>query len=79
MHKINMTLNEINKICVVEIIDIITNDIKLKKHLLEMGLTKGTKIEIKKISFDVMTLYLRDYNLCISKQEQKKIRVKIIN
>lgn len=51
------------------------NNSKVKLHLLEIGLTKGTKIKIKKIAptGDPISIELRDYELCISKENASKI------
>ena len=51
------------------------NNSKVKLHLLEIGLTKGTKIKIKKIApnGDPISIELRDYELCISKENAAKI------
>ena len=51
------------------------NNSKAKLHLLELGLTKGTKIKIKKIAptGDPISIELRDYELCISKEKASKI------
>lgn len=53
------------------------NNSKVKLHLLEMGLTKGTKIKIKKIAptGDPISIELRNYELCISKENASKIVV----
>ena len=50
---------------------------KRKIRLLEMGLTLGTKIKIKKIAptGDPISIELRGYELCISKKDASKIRV----
>ena len=50
---------------------------KKKMHLLDMGLTKGTKVKIKKIApmGDPVSIFLRGYELCISKEELKQIVV----
>ena len=46
-----------------------------KRHLLEMGLTKGTKIKVKKIApmGGTISIELRGYELCISQNEAEKI------
>ncbi|MBR0427352.1 MAG: ferrous iron transport protein A [Clostridia bacterium] len=50
---------------------------KRKIRLLEMGLTLGTKIKIKKIAptGEPISIELRGYELCISKKDASKIRV----
>lgn len=51
-----------------------------RRHLLDMGLTRGTKVEIKKIApmGDPVDLKLRDYELCIGKSDLNKIQVEVI-
>lgn len=50
---------------------------KRKIHLLEMGLTVGTKIKVKKVApmGEPISIELRGYELCISKKDASKIRV----
>lgn len=52
---------------------------KIKIHLLEMGLTIGTKIKVKKVApmGDPISIELRGYELCISKKDASKIFVKL--
>ena len=54
-------------------------DFRRKIHLLEMGLTKGTKIKVKKVApmGDPISIELRGYKLCISKKDAAKIIVRI--
>ena len=54
---------------------------EIRRHLLDMGLTRGTKIEIKKIApmGDPIDIQLRDYELCISKENLSQIKVEVIN
>ena len=55
-------------------------DKKIKRHLLDMGLTCGTKIKIKKIAptGDPMVIELRGYELCIGKSQLEQIEVEVI-
>ena len=57
------------------LLEINIEDRKRKKHLLDMGLTKGTKVKIKKIApmGDPIGIELRDYELCVSKKELSQI------
>ena len=52
-------------------------NIKRKRHLLEMGLTKGTKIKVKKFAptGDPISIEIRGYELGISKKDASKITV----
>lgn len=53
---------------------------EVRRHLLDMGITKGTEILIKKVApmGDPVDIELRGYELCIRKEEMKNIDVKII-
>lgn len=53
---------------------------EVRRHLLDMGITKGTEILIKKIApmGDPIDIELRGYELCIRKEEMKNIDVEII-
>lgn len=55
-------------------------DKKIKRHLLDMGLTCGTKIKIQKMAptGDPIDIALRGYELCISKTLLKQIEVEVI-
>ncbi len=52
----------------------------IRRHLLDMGITRGTKITIKKIApmGDPIDISLRDYELCIRKEDLRKIEVEIL-
>ena len=53
---------------------------EIRRHLLDMGITRGTKIKIKKIApfGDPACIELRGYELCIRKEEMRNIEVEII-
>lgn len=53
---------------------------QIKRHLLDMGLTKGVEITIKKIApmGDPIDISLRDYELCIRKADLEKIEVEVL-
>lgn len=59
-------------------INIISKDIR--RHLLDMGLTVGTIVEIKKIAptGDPIDIKLRDYELCVRKDDLSKIECEVI-
>ncbi len=61
-----LNLNETNK--------------QIKRHLLDMGLTRGVEITIKKIApmGDPIDIALRDYELCIRKADLEKIEVEVL-
>ena len=52
----------------------------IKRHLLDMGITRGVEIIIKKIApmGDPIDISLRDYELCIRKEDLRKIEVEIL-
>ena len=53
---------------------------EVRRHLLDMGITKGTEILIKKIApmGDPVDIELRGYELCIRKEEMKNIDVDVL-
>ena len=53
---------------------------EVRRHLLDMGITKGTEILIKKIApmGDPVDIELRGYELCIRKEEMKNINVEVL-
>lgn len=52
----------------------------IRRHLLDMGVTRDTIVTIKKIApmGDPIDISLRDYELCICKADLSKIEVEII-
>ena len=52
----------------------------VRRHLLDMGITKGTEILIKKVApmGDPVDIELRGYELCIRKAEMKNIDIEVI-
>ena len=52
----------------------------IRRHLLDMGITRGVEITIKKIApmGDPIDFQLRDYELCLRKEDLKKIEVEVI-
>lgn len=68
----------INKKARVISIDILNS--LVKRHLLEMGLTRGTLIKVTKIApmGDPISIELRGYELAIRKEEAKFIEVEVV-
>ncbi len=64
--------------CVV--LDFHNDNAALRRHLLDMGITKGVKIEIKKIAplGDPVDVLLRGYELCIRKADMRCIDVEVV-
>ena len=52
----------------------------IRRHLLDMGVTRGVEITIKKIApmGDPIDIELRDYELCIRKEDLRKIEVEVL-
>lgn len=55
------------------------NDSKRKIHMLELGITRGTRIKVKKIALsgNPISIEIRGYELCISKKDAEKILVNL--
>ena len=60
-----------------QVIKIEIKDKEKKRHLLDMGVTKGTKIKVKRRApmGDPLSIEIRGYILCISKIDLKDIWV----
>ena len=52
---------------------------KIRNHFLEMGLVKNTPIKIIKIApmEDPISIEIRGYELCLRKEDAKKIKVEV--
>ncbi len=62
---------------------VISLDVKnkeIRRHLLDMGVTRGVNVKIKKIApmGDPIDIELRGYELCIGKSDLKDIKVEVI-
>ena len=55
-------------------------DKAIRRHLLDMGIVRGTIVTVKKIApmGDPIDIKLRDYELCICKNDLSKIEVEVI-
>lgn len=53
---------------------------EIRRHLLDMGITIGTLVTVKKIApmGDPIDIKLRDYELCICKADLSKIEVEVV-
>lgn len=69
---------QINQYAIILYIHIHHN--KMRRRLLEMGLTPGTIVKITKKSplGDPISIYFRGYELCISKKEASYILVEVM-
>ena len=52
---------------------------EIRRHLLDMGITRGVEIRVKKIApmGDPIDIELRDYELCLRKEKKKKIEAEV--
>ena len=71
-----MTLNEI-EVGSSAIVGAVNGEGALRRHLLDMGITPGTTVQLHKIApmGDPIEIRLRGYNLTIRIDEAKKIEV----
>ena len=55
-------------------------DKAIRRHLLDMGIVRGTIVTVKKFApmGDPIDIKLRDYELCICKNDLNKIEVEVI-
>ena len=53
---------------------------RIRRHLLDMGVTRGVEITVKKIApmGDPVDIALRDYELCICRADLSKIEVIVV-
>ena len=51
-----------------------------RRRLLDMGITKGTKVTIKKVSplGDPIDILVRGYELCLRRDDLKTIKVEVV-
>lgn len=75
-----MSLNELKIGQEARILSIDINDKEIKRHLLDMGLTRGVTVKIKKESpmGDPVGIYLRGYDLCVRRKELSNIKCEVI-
>ncbi len=53
---------------------------EIRRHLLDMGITRGVEIKIKKVApmGDPIDIELRDYELCLRKSDLSQIEGEVI-
>ncbi len=75
-----MLLSELNVGQKAKIVKLNIQNKEIRRHLLDMGLTRGTEIEVRKKApiGDPIDIKLRDYELCISKSDLSQIEVEVI-
>ena len=76
--KCNLSDLKVGQLC--KVLEVNIEEIELKKHILEMGLTRNTIVRVKKISpfGEPVVLQLRGYELFLGKHELKKIYVEVV-
>jgi ferrous iron transport protein A len=74
-------LSELKKGQKGKVIFLNTEDKALRRRLLDMGITEGVQIKIKKIAplGDPIDLELRGYNLCLRKKDMSLIDVEVLS
>ena len=62
------------------VLDFHNDNAALRRHLLDMGITKGVKIEIKKIAplGDPVDILLRGYELCLRREDMRSIDIRVV-
>ena len=75
-----MVLSKLNVGQKAKIISLNVQNKEIRRHLLDMGLTRGVEVEIKKIApmGDPIDIKIRDYELCISKENLSQIKVEVV-
>lgn len=75
-----MNLSELKVGQKAKVLKLNIEDKQIKRHLLDMGITRGVIVKIKKIApmGDPIDLELRDYELCIRKADLTQIEVEVV-
>ncbi len=75
-----MNLGELNIGQKAKVLNLNIDNKQIKRHLLDMGITRGVEVEIKKIApmGDPIDIKLRGYELCIRKADLTQIEVEVI-
>ena len=62
------------------VIDFHNNNAALRRHLLDMGITKGVVVEVKKIAplGDPVDIKLRGYELALRRQDMMGIDIQVL-
>lgn len=76
--KCNLSELKIGQRAIVTKLDI--SDKAVRRHLLDMGMTRGVEVKIKKIApmGDPIDLELRGYELAVRKADLKKIEAEVV-
>ncbi len=75
-----MLLSELNVGQRAKIVKLNFDNKEIRRHLLDMGINRGTEVEIRKKApvGDPIDIKLRDYELCISKSDLSQIEAEVI-
>lgn len=78
MDKICLSDLKVNEKC--KVVSLNIKDVELKRRLLDMGITKGTEILIRRIAplGDPIDIELRGYELAIRKKDMANIEVEVV-
>ena len=74
------SLADLKKGQIAKVVNMQSDNPSLRRRLLDMGITKGVKLEVKKIApfGDPIDLYLRGYELCVRRKDVEGIEVEVI-
>ena len=72
-----MKLSELKKGEIAKVVCVTNGNISLKRRMLDMGITKGVEVKVKKIAplGDPIDIELRGYELCLRKSDLSSIEV----
>ena len=64
-----------------KIINLNITDKTIRRHILDLGLTNGTLVTVKKIApmGDPIDIYLRGYELCLRKKDLEEIEIDLVD
>lgn len=73
-------LSDLRKGQIARVIGLHNEDPALRRRLLDMGITKGVVLEVKKVAplGDPVDIYLRGYELCVRRKDMESIDVEVI-
>ena len=76
-----MRLDELKVGQKAKIIKLHVSNKEVRRHLLDMGLTRGAEVKIKKVApmGDPIDIELRDYELCVRKKDLSQIEIEVID
>ena len=74
------SLADLKKGQIAKVINIQSDNLALRRRLLDMGITRGVEVKIKKIAplGDPVDIELRGYELCIRKYDMQNIDIEVI-